>query len=182
MKKFISIFSIVVSALSRFSGALLTLISISVCVHVILRGVFNSGITGIYEVVQYGMLIIVSLTLAENELSGGSIIVNFILDKMKPRVANIISIFMYCLTIGGMLIVLYYQIGMIVQNYTIGAVTPVLRIPRWTLVIMICIGLFFFIVAFIVRAYYMIIGHKDIENVKLTMDEKAASTQIHSEF
>jgi TRAP-type C4-dicarboxylate transport system permease small subunit len=95
MKKFVSIFSTMTSWLAKASGILLLLMSILVCCHVILRGFFNSGILGTYEIVQYGMLVIVSLTLAENELTGGNIIVNFLLDKMKPRVANIFSIVMY---------------------------------------------------------------------------------------
>ena len=128
------------------------------------------------------MLVVVSLTLAENEISGGSITVNFLLDRMKPRTANIVSVIMYFLTIGGMSYVLFNQIKMIFQKYRNGAVTSVLRIPHWILVLVVCVGLFFFIIAFIVRVYQMIKAHKDIQNVKLTSDEIAASMEIHSEF
>jgi TRAP-type C4-dicarboxylate transport system permease small subunit len=99
MKKFVSIFSAMTSCLEKIAGILLLLMSILVCSHVILRGFFKGGILGTYELVQYGMLVIVSLTLAENELTGGNIIVNFLLDKMKPRVASILSIVMYFITI-----------------------------------------------------------------------------------
>ena len=105
MKKLIDSFSKMAAALSKISGILLLIMSVGVCVHVILRGFFNSGIQGIYEFVQYTMMTIVCLTLAENELSGGNVIVNFVLDKLKPRSANIVEIFMYFLTIGGMAIV-----------------------------------------------------------------------------
>lgn len=182
MKKFISVFSSIASALSKFSGILLLLMSITVCIHVILRGFFNSGVSGVYEMVQYGMLVIVSLTLAENELTGGSIVVNFILDKLKPRVASVISIVMYFLTVGGMIYVLYNQILMVQKKYSNGATTGVLLLPHWILVIMTCIGLFFFVIAFIIRVYNMVIGHKSIENKKITLDEKAASMQITTEF
>ena len=182
MKKFISVFSKMASFLSKLSGALLLLLSITMCMHVILRGFFNSGIMGVYEMVQYGMLVIVSLTLAENEITGGSIVVNFILDRMKPRVANVFSIFMYILTICGMALVLYNQIGMISQKYNTGSITSVLGIPHWILVIMICIGFVFFIIAFLIRVYNLITGHKHIVNVKVSQDEIAASKQITTEF
>ena len=182
MKKFISSFSAIASVLSKIAGTILILLAFVVFVHVILRSVFNSGVPGVYEMVQYGMLVVVSLTLAENELTGGSIVVSFIIDKFKPRVTNIFSIAAYCLTICGMSVVLYYQIRMIFQKYRQGAHSPVLYIPHWILVIFICIGLLFFVIAFFIRAYNMIAGHKDIVNVKLTLEEKAAATQVTSEF
>ena len=182
MKKFVSVFSAMATYLARLSGILLMLLSITMCIHVIMRGFFNSGITGVYELVQYGMLIIVSLTLAENEITGGSIVVNFVLDKMKPRVANVFSIFMYLLTICGVTAVLYNQIRMVSQKYNNGNITSVLGIPHWILVIMMCIGLFFFIIAFFIRVYKMVSDHKHIVNVKVSMDELAASKQITSEF
>jgi TRAP-type C4-dicarboxylate transport system permease small subunit len=182
MKKFVTIFSAMTSWLAKFAGIMLLLMSILVCAHVILRGFFNSGILGTYELVQYGMLVIVSLTLAENELTGGNIIVNFVLDKMKPRVASVVSIVMYFITIFFMSYVLYNQLGMIGRKLADGSVTGTLGIPHWIIVIMICIGLFFFVIAFIIRAYNMIISHKSIENKKRTLDEIAASTEIKSEF
>lgn len=182
MKKIIDVFSKFASVLAKISGILLLVMSVTVCVHVILRGFFNSGIQGVYELVQYTMLTIVSLTLAENELTGGNIIVNFVLDKFKPRVANIIEIVMYFITIGGMIYVLYNQIQMIFQKYATGGITGVLGIPHWILVTIVCIGLFFFVLAFIVRVYNMITNHKNIDNRKLTNDEKAATMEIKSEF
>lgn len=182
MKKLIDTFSKMAALLSKVSGILLLIMSVGVCSHVILRGFFNSGIQGIYEFVQYTMMTIVCLTLAENELSGGNVIVNFVLDKMKPRSANIVEILMYFLTIGGMGIVLYYQIRTAVQKFNTGGITGVLGIPHWILVSIVCVGLFFFILAFIVRVYNMILNHKNIDNRKLSDDERAASMEIHSEF
>ena len=170
------------SVLSKIAGALLILLAFVVFIHVVMRGVFSSGVSGVYEMVQYGMLVVVSLTLAENEITGGSIIVSFIIDKFKPRVTNVFGIAAYCLTICGMIVVLYFQLRMIMQKYSQGTVSPVLALPHWILVIFICIGLFFFIIAFIIRVYNMISGHKDIVNVKLTLEEKAAATQVTSEF
>ncbi len=170
------------SWLAKIAGILLLLMSILVCTHVILRGFFKGGILGTYELVQYGMLVIVSLTLAENELTGGNIIVNFLLDKMKPRVASILSIVMYFITILFMSYVLYNQLGMIGRKLADKSVTGTLGIPHWIIVVMICIGLFFFIIAFIIRVYNMIVSHKSIENKKRTLDEIAASTEIKSEF
>ena len=168
--------------LAKLSGIMLLLMSILVCVHVILRGFFDSGILGTYELVQYGMLVIVSLTLAENELTGGNIIVNFLLDKMKPRIASIISIIMYFITIFFMTYVFYNQIGMIGKKLADGSVTGTLAIPHWILVALICVGLFFFIIAFIIRVYNMITNHRNIENKKRTLDEIAADKEAKSEF
>jgi phosphotransferase system glucose/maltose/N-acetylglucosamine-specific IIC component len=78
--------------------------------------------------------------------------------------------------------VLYNQIGMISKKLADGSVTGTLAIPHWILVLMICIGLFFFIIAFLIRVFGMISNHKNIENKKRSLDEIAASTEIKSEF
>ncbi|MCL1828511.1 MAG: TRAP transporter small permease [Oscillospiraceae bacterium] len=182
MKKFISAFSTFASLLSKLSGIVILLLCITVCVHVILRGFFNSGVSGVYEIVQYGMLTVVAFTLAENELTGGSIVVSVLLDKMRPRIANIFGITMYVLTALGMAYVLYNQILMVGQKYNNGAVTGVLLLPHWILVIIICIGFFFFIVSFLIKIYNMIEKHKTLQNEKLTIDQLAADAVIKSEF
>ena len=182
MKKFVSAFSKMASVLSKVAGILLILVALAVCLHIILRIFFNSGVKGIYEIVQYVVLVVVSLTLAENEITGGSVVVSFIIDRMKPRTTNVFSIIMYIITIVGLSVVFYFQVGMITQKYTLGAVSPILAFPHWILVLLICIGLFFFVIAFIIRVYKMIAGHKDIINVKLALEDKAAATKITTEF
>ena len=182
MKKFVSAFTKMASALSKVAGIMLLALAILVVIHIIMRLFFNSGLSGIYEIVQYGMLTIVAFTLAENELSGGNIIVNVLLDRMKPRVANIVEIVMYFLVICGMIYVLINQIKMIFQKYQSGAQTGVLLIPHWIICIMICIGLFFFICAFIIRTYNMIDNHKGLSNVRRSSDEIAAEMEINQEF
>jgi len=183
MKSFIKLFSMMTNWLAKLSGIMIFLMCILVCVHVILRAFFNSGILGTYELVSYGMLVIVSLTLAENELTGGNIIINFLLDKMQPRVANIFSIIMYVITIIFMAFVFYNQVGMIGQKLADGSVTGTLAIPHWILVSLICVGLFFFIIAFIIRLYNMILEHKTIEvKKKRTLDEIATDKKPITEF
>ncbi|MDY6825564.1 MAG: TRAP transporter small permease [Bacillota bacterium] len=164
MNKFVSTFSMMASWLAKLSGILLLLMCLLVCVHVIMRGFFNTGILGTYELVQYGMLVIVSLTLAENELTGGNIIVNFLLDKMKPRISSILSISMYIITILFMSFVLYNQVNMVGKKFADGSVTGTLAIPHWILVLLICIGLFFFIIAFIIRIYSMLSDYKKLKD------------------
>ena len=102
MKTFISKFSSLMTLFSKLSSLLLLLMAVLMCIHVIMRGFFNSGVLGIYELVEYLMLAIVSFSLAENELSSGSITTTVLLDKMKPRTANIIQIVMYSITACGM--------------------------------------------------------------------------------
>lgn len=182
VKKLVNAFSKMAAMLSNVSGIMILIMSIAVCVHVILRAVFNTGIQGIYEFVQYAMMTVVCLTLAENELTGGNVIVNFILDKMRPRVANIVEIVMYFITIIFMCVAVYYQILTAIQKFNTGGITGVLKIPHWILMAIVCIGLIFFVFAFIIRVYNMITNHKSIDDRKLSDDERAAAMEVHSEF
>ncbi|MCL1829679.1 MAG: TRAP transporter small permease [Oscillospiraceae bacterium] len=182
MKAFKKHFASMALILARVSSVLLLITCILVCIHVIMRGFFNSGFLGIYEIVQITMLLIGSLTLAENELSGGSIIVNVLLDMMKPRIANILGIAMYILTAAGLTYLLYNQILMVGNKYSNGAVTGILLVPHWILVLFLCIGLLFFIIAFIIKIHNMIENHKNLSDTKMSIDEIAAETVAKSEF
>jgi TRAP-type C4-dicarboxylate transport system permease small subunit len=184
MRSFVAFFTKFANRLTQFSGILILLLSLLVCAHVILRGIFNSGIDGIYEIVQYTMLTVVSLSLAENELTGGSIIVNYLLDKMKPRTANIVMIIMYGISLAFMGYVLYNQVLLTTGKLDNGAVTGVLQIPHWLIGFVTCLGLFFLLLAFVVKIYNMVSGHKDIIGRKLTADEiaLAAANSTNVEF
>jgi TRAP-type C4-dicarboxylate transport system permease small subunit len=182
MKKIISAFTKIASVLSKVAGIILLLVALLVILHICMRLFFNSGLHGVYEMVQYGVLMVVALTLAENELSGGNVIVTVLLDRMRPRVANIIEIIMYLLTTGGIIYVLINQIGMTGQKYQTGAVTGVLLIPHWIILIVICVGLFFFVCGFIVRVFNMIDNHKALSNSRRSSDEIAAEMNVNQEF
>ena len=170
------------SVLAMVSAIVLLITCMLVCAHIIMRGFFNSGFVGIHEIVQMAMLLVVSFTLAENELSGGTVVVNVLLDKMKPRTANVLSVAMYILAAAGMAYVLYNQMQMVIRQHVIGAITGVLHVPQWILVAIICIGLFFFIIAFIVKIHNMIENHKNLQETKLTKDQIAAETIARGEF
>lgn len=182
MKKFNEIFTRLMTLLSKLSALLLLVMAALVCIHVIMRGFFNSGLKGIYELVQYFMLAIVSFSLAENELTAGSITTSFLLDKMKPRVANVINIVMYSLTVCVMGYVFYNQTRMVAQKLRNGACSDVLGIPHWILIIIICIGLFFYMIAYIMKVYSLISNHKNLTEKKITNDEKAANMVAASEI
>lgn len=182
MKTFISKFSSLMTLFSKLSSLLLLLMAVLVCIHVIMRGFFNSGVLGIYELVEYLMLAIVSFSLAENELSSGSITTTVLLDKMKPRTANIIQIVMYSITACGMAYVFINQTKMISQKFLNGAKSEVIGVPHWILIIIVCIGLLFYTIAYILRVYMLIDNHKNLTDKKLTNDEKAANMASSSEF
>ena len=182
MKRFNEVFTKLMTLLSKFSALLLLVMAILVCIHVIMRGLFNSGLKGIYELVQFFMLAIVSFSLAENELSAGSITTTFLLDKMRPRVANIINIVMYSITVCAMGYVFYNQTRMITQKLRNGACSDVLGVPHWILIVLICIGLFFYMIAYIMKVYSLITNHKNLSDHRITDDEKAANMVAASEI
>lgn len=168
--------------LSKLSALLLILMAVTVCIHILLRAFFNSGVSGVYELVQYTMLAIVAFSLAENQLTNGSIITTFLLDKMKPRVANIIQIVMYFITVCVMLFVFYNQIRMAIQAFNTGASTDVLGISNWIFITIVCIGLFFYAIAYAISAYTLIDNHKNLTDEKISYEEKAANMASSSEL
>ena len=69
-----------------------------------------------------------------------------------------------------------------ISKYNTGGKTGLLGIPHWLLMTIICIGLFFFVLAFVVNLYRMFEKHKTLGDTRLTQDEIASSTEVHSEF
>lgn len=182
MKKFNEIFTKLMTLLSKLSALLLLVMALLVCIHVIMRGLFNSGLQGIYEIVQFFMLAVVSFSLAENELTAGSITTTFLLDKMRPRVTNVFNIIMYSITVCVMGYVFFNQTKMVAQKFSNGACSDVLSVPHWILIVIICIGLFFYMVAYILKVISLVANHKNLTEKKITNDEKAANMVAASEI
>ena len=74
------------------------------------------------------------------------------------------------------------QTKMISQKLLNGAKSEVIGIPHWILIIIVCIGLFFYTIAYVLRVYMLIDNHKNLTDKKLTNDEKAANMASSSEF
>ena len=79
--------------LAIVSAIMFTFIIIVLLLNIVLRSAFNSGITGQYEIVQYGIMICVGLGVARTTYADRHIHVNLLVDKMGWRAQSIVKFF-----------------------------------------------------------------------------------------
>lgn len=182
MKRFDEIYVKLVRMLNDIAGFLLLAVSCLVFIHVLMRAFFNLPILGIYEIVQYGIFVIVVLGLANNELEGGNVTVTFLTDRMKPKTSNLFSIIMYVAASVIMALLTVNQTRMITSKLNDGAVTTLLKIPHWILMVILVIGLFTIVLSCVLKVVRMIGKHKGLSVKSLTAEELALQMDINAEF
>ena len=147
-------------------------IMVVVVLNILMRVLFNRPFMGTYEIVQYGLLLAVSLALADNELADGNVTVSFFLEKMKPRTANIFNIITGSLGILVAGFVTGNQWRMILQKYNNKAAAAILMLPHWIIVLVLTLGFFTLFLALIVKLMRFIAKHNTLPGARLTDEER----------
>jgi TRAP-type C4-dicarboxylate transport system permease small subunit len=177
MKAIEKIFSKTASYMNTISAAGIFIIMFISVGNILLRAIFNSPILGTMEIVQYVMLLVVSLALADNELADGNVMVSFILEKMKPKAANILSIITTIVGIALIGFVTYNQYTMILAKYANNAATSVMMWPHWVLVLILTVGFFTLTLALILKLIKLFERHNTLPNHRLTAEELLSQTE-----
>jgi TRAP-type C4-dicarboxylate transport system permease small subunit len=147
-------------------------IAVVVVLNILMRILFNRPFMGTYEIVQYGLLLAVSLALADNELADGNVMVSFFLEKMKPKTANIFNIVTAGMGILIMGFVTWNQWRMILQKFSNNAASSILKLPHWIIVLVLTLGFFTLFAALVVKLMRLIARHSTLPDVRLTDEER----------
>lgn len=161
------------AAMNMIAGFGIFLVMAVVVLNIILRALFNSPIDGTYEIVQYGILLAVSLALADNELADGNVMVSFLLEKLKPKTANVYSIAMNVVSLVTMAFITYNQFQMVITKFQNKAATAILMIPHWILVLVLALGFLTLVLALFVKLVSLVQRHNTLPDHVLTADEIA---------
>lgn len=155
-----------------FSAVMTVIIMALVVLNILMRVIFNLPITGAYEIVSFGILLVVSLALANNELGDGNVVVTVLLEKMSPKKANAFSIAMYFLSVILMGVVTYQLFLMITTKYGQGATSPILLFPHWIIVAILTLGFLTLFFAVLIKLIRMIVQHRHLSNRVVSLEEK----------
>jgi TRAP-type C4-dicarboxylate transport system permease small subunit len=172
LKKIETLFVKLARIMNTIAAAGLFTIMVVVVLNVLMRVFLNRPFMGTYEIVQYGLLLVVSLALADNELADGNVMVSFFLEKMKPKTANIFNITTTSLGILITGFVTGNQWRMILQKYHNRAASAILMLPHWIIVLVLTLGFFTLLVALIVKVLRFVAKHSSLPDVRLTHEEK----------
>jgi TRAP-type C4-dicarboxylate transport system permease small subunit len=172
LKKIESLFVKLAWLMNSIAAAGLFTIMAVVVLNILMRVLFNRPFMGTYEIVQYGLLLAVSLALADNELADGNVMVSYFLEKMKPKTANIFNIFTGGLGILVMGFVTWNQWRMILQKFNNKASSSILKLPHWIIVLVLTLGFFTLFIALTVKLMRLVSRHKSLPDVRLTDEER----------
>lgn len=177
MKKIEKAFSAFAKFVNSFSAVMTVIIMLLVVANILLRVLFNMPISGTYEIVSFGILLVVSLALADNELNDGNVVVTFLLEKMSLKKANICCIVMYFLSAILMGTVTINLAIMIFTKYELGAVSPILFIPHWIIVFILAVGFLTLFLAVVLKLLKMIVQHKYLSDKVVSAEERLVQSE-----
>ncbi len=99
--------------------------------NVVLRYLFDSGITWVLEGVQYLFAWVVLIGAAHGVKAGIHLGIDVLVDKLPPRWSRVVVLLSTALSIGFVAIVLVLSVQYTMKVYAWGDLSLDLRIPQW---------------------------------------------------
>lgn len=143
--------------LSRISTGILWTIVVLVAVNIVGRKLFSFTISGIIEIVQYGMLTVMSISMARTTFTGGHVTVSIITDRL-PKAARCIIEFL-CMMLSAALVIAaaYICIQYIPKTFASGQITERYKIPFYLIYGVMTFGLVTSALTFIFNAFNSVV-------------------------
>ena len=130
MKKTLDkVFDKLTYGLAIFAAVLFCLIIIVLLVNIILRTAFDSGITGQYEIVQYGIMICVGIGMARTTFTNRHIHVDLLTSRMGWRFRSFLEFFGRLLCTAAYAVSTYLFVDIAAQAAKYHKITDLYRIP-----------------------------------------------------
>ena len=154
--------------LSRISTGVFWIIIILVAVNIMGRKLFNFTISGIIEIVQYGMLTVMSLSMARTTFTGGHVSVSIITSRLPKSARCIIEFLGMMLSAALIIAATYICIEYIPKTVASGQVTENYKIPFYLIYSVMTFGLVTSALTFIVNAFNAVLTTITTKNQKGT--------------
>ena len=152
----------------------LCIMLLAVVVNVVGRRLFHFTIGGIIELVQYGMLLVMSLVMYRTTFAGGHVTVSIFTEKLPKSVAKGISVFALLFAAALMGIAAYVCYKYVPVNRASGLTTNYYKIPYWLVYLVTGIGLTLPALTFVYNAVAVFCPVPAEEPAKAEGEEKAA--------
>jgi len=141
MEKFFRFVDKLSMVLCRIASVIFFVIVMLVAVNIVGRKLFNTTISGMIEIVQYGVLLVMVLSMARTTLTGGHVTVSIItgkLPKLPKRVIDVFDLVLSAVLVG---IAAWVCMRYIPQTRASGLTTERYKIPLYLVYTVMSIGL-----------------------------------------
>ena len=109
-------------------------------VDVVGRYIFNRPITGVFELTQYLVLILIFSFIGYTQAQKGHVAVDLLLIRIKGRIRILIEIFNHVVCLLLMLLITWMGIGKAREMIDVGGASPNLQIPAYPFVFFLVLG------------------------------------------
>ena len=141
------------AALSKVSMVFMIAIVIVVAANIIGRKLFNTPVPGTVELVQYGMLVVMTLSMARTTFTGGHITVSIITGKLPKAVQAIIGFITLLFSAFIVAAATFICIRYIPNTFKSGQITDHYKIPFYAIYALMSFGLVTSFFTFIFNAF-----------------------------
>lgn len=177
MEKFFRFVDKLSLVLCRIASAIFFIIVVLVAVNIVGRKLFNYTISGIIEIVQYGVLLVMVLSMARTTLTGGHVTVSIITGKLPKIPKRVIDVFALLLSAALVGVAAWVCIRYIPQTYASGLTTERYRIPIYLVYTVMSIGLIVTAFTFVLNLIRLFFPNAGIAPVKDEADEMIEQTK-----
>lgn len=131
-----------------------------VTVYVLVRAVFGYAIFGTFEIVQLSSLLVVTLSLLQNEYDSGNITIDFLDNFVGDRGKKALMIFSLLVSGGISAICTYRMITFMLAKIADASATANLAIPVWIFLVIMSASLAMLTICIFFKLIAQIVGYK----------------------
>ena len=152
MKKLDSFFDKLTMFMLYIGMTVLCTVIVLVVINIVGRSFFHFAIGGINEIVQYGILVTMSLGIARTGYSGSHVVIKIVLEKLPDKARRVIACIDFAVAAVIFFVTVYVCCKLIPDAMNSGLVTAVYKVPYYLIYGVLAAGLAVSGLVFIVDA------------------------------
>ncbi len=161
IEKGLALFDSILNVFAFLSGLLLILTTLSVCVDVVMRYLFNNPLTWVDEISEYVLLYITFLGTAWALRRDGHVVIDLLLMRLRERSRKILGLISTGICIISCSVLFWYGARVAWDHYQRGVYNAtLLEFPKGPVIAIIPVGSFFLVLQFL-RKFLAYLRTKD---------------------
>ena len=134
------LYLIIMGILAGIAAIVLTAMMFLILTDVVLRYVFNSPITGSYEIIQYMMAILISFAIVYCAYKRSHVSVDIVFDQLPPKPQSIVACLGSLIVLILFILIAWENVLYIKETYDQRLTSTILYIPTYPFVASVAVG------------------------------------------
>jgi TRAP-type C4-dicarboxylate transport system permease small subunit len=134
------LYFIIMGILAGIAAGVLTAMMFLIMTDVVLRYVFNSPITGSYEIIQYMMAVLISFAVVYCAYKRGHVSVDIVFDQLPPKPRSIVACLGSLIVLILFIFIAWQNVAYIKETYDQRLTSTILYIPTFPFVAAVAVG------------------------------------------